>query len=45
MQDETPMLWALKNLPEDLWARSQLCPRDRVLMLSATSSSVRWTGR
>ena len=41
MQDDTPMLWALKNLPEDLWARSQLCPRDRVLMLSATSSSVR----
>ena len=41
MQGEAPLLWALKSLPEDLWARSQLCPRDRVLMLSATSKRVR----
>ena len=41
MPGEAPLLLALKSLPEDLWARSQLCPRDRVLMLSATSKGVR----
>ena len=35
------LTWALENLPEDLWARSGMCPAERVVMLAATSKRVR----
>ena len=35
------LTWGLQTLPEDLWARSGMCPAERVVMLAATSKRVR----
>ena len=35
------MFWALKSVPEDLWARGVVCPAERAVMLGATSKRVR----
>ena len=35
------LTWGLQTLPEDLWARSGMCPAESVVMLAATSKQVR----
>ena len=35
------VFWALKIVPEDLWARGVVCPAERAVMLGATSKRVR----
>ena len=32
------VFWALKIVPEDLWARGVVCPAERAVMLGATST-------
>ena len=34
------LTWGLQTLPEDLWARSGMCPAERVVKLAATSKRV-----
>ena len=34
------LLWALQNLPEDLWTRGKLCPPNRVFQLLTSSKKV-----
>ena len=35
------LTWGLQTLPEDLWARSGMCPAESAVMLAATSKRVR----
>ena len=35
------LTWGLQTLPEDLWARSGMCPAERAVKLAATSKRVR----
>ena len=35
------LTWALENFPEDLWARSSICPAKSAALLAATSKRVR----
>lgn len=35
------LIWALENLPQDLWARSGALPAERVVMLGGTSKAMR----
>ena len=35
------LTWGLQTLPEDLWARSGMCPAESAVMLAATSKQVR----
>ena len=40
-EDPCALIWAIENLPEELWARGMLCPAGRAVMLGATSKRVR----
>ena len=38
--DPCALIWAIENLPEELWARGVVCPVERAVMLGATSKRV-----